>query len=122
VPILMDIPILKYFFSTKTTIRSDAAVVILLTPRDQAFWDERNQKALAEFIEMRRAYLKARQGTEEDMQRYRERYPDWAQIPPNRFASHLFMMENSEIYRAVSGQDLAGEDVDLELLGPKPNK
>jgi hypothetical protein len=30
-------------------------------------------------------------------------------------------MENSEIYRVVSGQDLVSEDVNLELLGPKPN-
>ena len=30
-------------------------------------------------------------------------------------------MENSEIYRAVSGQDLTSEDVNLELLGPKGN-
>jgi hypothetical protein len=28
-------------------------------------------------------------------------------------------MENSEIYRIVSGQDLVSEDVNLELLGPK---
>ena len=30
-------------------------------------------------------------------------------------------MENSEIYRVVSGQDLISEDVNLELLGPKAN-
>ena len=71
---------------------------------------------------MRRAFLKARQGTEEDMRRFRERYPDWDQIPPNRFASHFFLMENSELYRAASGQDLTSEDLDLELLGPKSNK
>jgi len=120
VPVLMSIPILKYLFSTKSTIHADSAVIILLTPRDPAFSDERNRKALAEFVEMRRAFLQARQGTEEDMRRFRERYPDWDQVPPNRFASHLFMMENSELYRAVSGRDLTGEDVDLELLGPKP--
>jgi len=121
VPILRDIPILKYFFSTKSTIRSDSAVIILLTPRDPAYSGEQNRKALAEFVEMRRAFLKARQGTEEDKQRFRERYPDWQQIAPNRFASHIFMMETSELYRAFSGQDLTSEDVDLELLGPKPN-
>ena len=119
VPGLMYIPILKYLFSTKSTIQADTAVIILLTPRDAAFRDERNQKALEEFVEKRRALLQARQGTEEDMRRFRERYPDWYQIPPNRFASHFFLMETSEIYRTVSGQDLTGEDVDLELLGPK---
>jgi len=121
VPGLRDIPILKYFFSTKVTTIADAAVVILLTPRDPAFSDERNRKALAEFIEKRRAFIRARQGTGEDMRRYRERYPDWDQFPPNRFASHIFLMENSEIYRVVSGQDLVSEDVNLELLGPKRN-
>ena len=122
VPVLMYIPILKYLFSTQTTIQSDSAVIILLTPRDPAFWDEQNQKALAEFVEKRRAFLQARQGTEEDMQRFRERYADWVQIAPNRFATHFFLMENSELYRNASGQKLASEDLDLELLDPKPNK
>jgi Tfp pilus assembly protein PilF len=121
VPYLRDIPILKYFFSTKTTVISDAAVIILLTPREAAFQDERNRKALAEFVALRRAFIKARQGTEEEMRRFRERYPDWQQVPPNRFASHLFMMETSVLYRSMSGQDLTSEDVGLELLGPKPN-
>lgn len=120
VPVLMDVPILKYLFSTRTTIQSDTAVIILLTPRDPAFLDERNRKDRAEFVEKRRAYLKAMHGTPEDMRRFRERYPDWNQFPPNRFASHFFMMENSELYRSASGQDLTSEDVDLELLGPKP--
>jgi len=121
VPYLRDIPILKYFFSTKSTTIADTAVIILLTPRDPAFTGERNLKALTEFVEKRRAFIRARKGTEEDMRRYRERYPDWDQFPPNRFASHIFLMENSEIYRVVSGQDLVSEDVNLELLGPKPN-
>jgi hypothetical protein len=120
VPYLRDIPILKYFFSTRTTVTSDAAVIILLTPRDPAYSDERNRKALAEYVEMRRAFIRARQGTEEDMRRFRERYPDWQQIPPNRFASHLFMMETSELYRAFSGQELTSEDIGLGLLGPNP--
>ena len=122
VPYLRDIPILKYFFSTTSTTIADTAVIILLTPRDPAFTGERNQKALAEFIEKRRAFIRARQGTGEDMRRFRERYPDWDQFPPNRFASHIFLMENSDMYRVVSGQDLVSEDVNLELLGPNPNK
>lgn len=121
VPYLRDIPILKYFFSTKIAVTSDVAVIILLTPRDPAFQDEQNRKALAEFVAMRRAFIKARQGTEEDMQRFRERYPNWQQLPPNRFASHAFLLETSQLYRTVSGQDITSEDVGLELLGPKPN-
>ena len=119
VPILRDIPILKYFFSTETLLQTDTAVIILLTPRDAAFWDERNRKASEEFVEMRRAFIRARQGTQEDMRRFRERYPDWDKIPPNRFGSHLYLLETSEVYRSVSGQELTSDDIDLELLGPK---
>jgi len=32
------------------------------------------------------------------------------------------MMENSELYRNVSGQELVGADLDLELLGKPPAK
>jgi len=119
VPILRDIPIIKYLFSTKSTTIADAAVIILLTPRDPAFSDERNRKALAEFVTMRRAFLRAKQGSEEDMRRFRENYPNWQQLAPSRFASHFFMLENSELYRSFSGQELTSEDVGLELLGPK---
>jgi hypothetical protein len=56
------------------------------------------------------------------MRRFRERHPDWMQIAPNRFASHIFLMENSEIYRALSGEDLISDNLDLELLGPAPKK
>jgi type II secretory pathway component GspD/PulD (secretin) len=122
VPYLRHIPILKYLFSTTITSVTDAAVIILVTPRDAAFSDQQNRKALEEFIELRRAFIKARQGTQEDMQRFRERYPDWNKIPPNRFGSHLFMLENSPVYRYFSGQELTSEDIDLSLLGPNPNQ
>ncbi len=122
VPVLMDIPVLKYFFSRRTTLDSNAAVMILLTPRDPAFQDERNQKDAAQFLEKRRAYLQARRGTPEDMRRFQERYPDWHQLAPSRFATHFFLLQNSELYRAASGQELTSEDVNLELLGPDPKK
>jgi hypothetical protein len=84
--------------------------------------DERNRMALSEFVEKRRAYLQAKQGTEEDMRRFRQRYPDWDQIAPSRFASHFFLMSNSELYRAASGQDIESDALDLELLGKPPKK
>jgi type II secretory pathway component GspD/PulD (secretin) len=86
IPGLKSIPIIKHFFSEKVTTTSDLAIIMLLTPRDPAFQDERNVRATAEFVEKRRAFLQARQGAPEDMQRFRERYPDWMQIAPNRFA------------------------------------
>ena len=123
VPVLMYIPVLKYFFSNRTKTISDAALVILLTPRDPAYWGEKNQKDYDAFVIERRAYLQARQGTPEDWQRFKAQYPNWDQIPPNRYASQSFMIKNSELYRKVSGQDLKPSelDQDLDLLG-KPKK
>ena len=122
VPGLKSIPVIKYLFSEKSTSISDLAIIILLTPRDPAFWDEQTKKATAAFVEKRRAYVQATRGTAEDMQRFKERYPDWDQLAPNRFASHFFLMENSDAYRRVSGIDLASEDLDFELLGKQPKK
>jgi tetratricopeptide (TPR) repeat protein len=122
VPVLKSIPIIKYLFSTKSTAVSDLGLIILLTPRDPAYWDEQNQKAIGEFVEKRRAYVQATQGTAEDMQRFKERYPDWDKLAPNRFASHFFLMENSDIYRRASGMDLATESLDFDLLGKVPKQ
>ena len=122
VPGLMSIPILKYLFSTDTTIESKVAILVLVTPRDPAFWGRQNQLAIQEFVEKRRAFLQARQGTEEDMQAFRERYPDWDQLPPSRFTAHLFLTKASDIYRTVAGTELTSEDIDLELLGPNRRK
>lgn len=122
VPVLRSIPILKYLFSTKRTVEGYSAVIILLTPRDPAFMDERNRRSIAAFVEQRRAFIQAMQSGEEEMRRFRERYPDWNQVAPNRFASHFFLMNNSELYRNVSGQDLASEALDFELLGRAPRK
>jgi hypothetical protein len=116
VPGLMHVPILKYLFSKTTTVQSDAAVIVLLTPRDPRFWDEQNRKEIADFVAMRRAFLEARQGTPADLQRFRERYPNWYELPPSRFGAHFFLLENSELYRAVSGEDLQEEDLDYDAL------
>ena len=113
-------PIIKYLFSEEKTITKDASIIILLTPREPAFWDEQNHRALAEFVAKRRAYVQATQGTAEDMQRFKERYPDWNKLAPNRFASHFFLMENSEVYRRVSGADLGNESLDFDILGKTP--
>lgn len=116
VPVLKDIPFVQLFFSTKTKTINDLSVIVLLTPRDPAYWDEQNRKALEEFVAKRRAYMVAAKGTPEDMKQFRERYPDWHKLAPNRFASHFFLMETSDVYRAVSGVDLAHENLDLALL------
>ena len=122
VPGLMYVPILKYLFSTRTVVQADVAVLILLTPRDPAYLDQQNRKALADFVDQRREFLRAKQGTPEDMARFQARYPDWDRMAPNRFASHFFLMNNSELYRAVSGQDMVSDALDVDLLGPPPKK
>jgi tetratricopeptide (TPR) repeat protein len=120
VPGLKSVPIIKYLFSEEKTITKDFSIIILLTPREPAYWDEQNHRALVEFVEKRRAYVQATQGTAEDMQRFKERYPDWNKLAPNRFASHFFLMENSEVYRRVSGTDLGNESLDFDILGKTP--
>jgi type II secretory pathway component GspD/PulD (secretin) len=122
VPGLKSIPVIKYLFSETTTITSDLAVVILLTPRDPAFWDEKTRKAKEEFVEKRSAFVKAIRGTDEDMRRFKERYPDWNKLAPNRFASHFFMLENNEAYRKVNGVDLADESLSVDLMDKQPSK
>ena len=117
VPGLMYVPLLKHLFSTKTTVQNDTAVIILLTPRDPAYMDARNREALAAFVEKRRAFVKAYQGTAEDLQRFRQQNPDWDQLAPNRFASHFFLVNNSELYRVVSAQDIVSDALDLDILG-----
>ena len=66
--------------------------------------------------------VKAQQGTAEDIRRYRERYPDWYKVPPNRYSSHFLLTETSEMYRTVSGADLVDESLDLDLLGKVPKE
>jgi Tfp pilus assembly protein PilF len=116
VPILKSIPLLKYLFSQKTTVETNTAIIILLTPRDPAFNDNSRRKALAKFVQMRRAFIKAQKGTKKDMRKFRNRYPNYRDLVPNRFASHFFLLENSDIYRRVSGEDIIDEDLDLHLL------
>lgn len=119
IPILRDIPIIKYLFSVKVTSSVDLAIIMLLTPRDPAFWDEHYRQDVAAFVEKRRAFIQAEQGTEEDLRRFKERYPDWNQLAPNRFVSHFVLLKNSEVYRRVSGIDLANENLDFDALGAK---
>ena len=104
----------------KVTTTSDLALIILITPRDPAYWDARNRRATEEFVRKRRDFVAASKGTPADMERFRERYPDWDRIAPNRLASHFFLIENSETYRRLSGVDLASDNLDFDLLGKAP--
>lgn len=116
VPILKEIPLVNLVFSEKNTVDENTAIIILLTPRDPAFNDQRNRKNLAFFVKKRRQFVKAKQGTKEDMKKFKQKFPNWQQLAPNRFASHFFLLEKSDLYRRVSGDDLVEEDLDLHLL------
>jgi general secretion pathway protein D len=120
VPGLMSVPILKYFFSTKSTVVTNSAVVILLTPRDPVFWGAEYNKSFTEFVQRRRDFLRAMQGTEQDLKSFRERYPDWDQLPPSRLSTHAILMENSVFYRNESGQNLTTTPLDLRVLSEEP--
>jgi hypothetical protein len=50
------------------------------------------------------------------MKIFKQKFPNWQQLAPNRFASHFFLLEKSDLYRRVSGDDLVEEDLDLHLL------
>jgi hypothetical protein len=97
-------------------------VVILLTPRDPGYMDAQNREALSQFVAKRKAYVEATHGTDEDMRRFRQQYPDWDQLAPNRFASHFFLMNNSALYRFVSGQDVVSEKLDVDILSSPEKK
>jgi hypothetical protein len=77
---------------------------------------------LAEFVSVRREYIEARNGTPEDFQRFCERHPDWRQFAANRFASHIFLLRTSELYRTLSGADLSTESLELDLLDPSSSR
>ncbi len=122
VPGLRSVPIIKYLFSENVITTSDLAIVILLTPRDPAFWDEQNRKTTAAFLERRRAFIQAVKGTDDDMRRFKERYPDWYKLVPNRLSSHFYLLEKSEAYRKVNGVDLADESLRFDPLAKLPEK
>ena len=116
VPILRDIPVLKYFFSTESELETRESAIILITPRDPALLNVERNQALDEFIERREAWLKAAAGTPEERNLFRENYPDWYKPAPNRYASHFFLLETSELYRNVQASDLTMETVEFGLI------
>ena len=122
VPVLKSVPLVKYFFSAKSTVGLNTSVIILLTPRDPAFVDENNRRSLGDFVDQRTAFVRASAEGDEALILFRERYPDWNQVPPNRYFSHIYLMNHSQLYRAVSGEDLATDALDFEILGEMPKK
>ncbi|MFH0946071.1 MAG: type II and III secretion system protein [Planctomycetota bacterium] len=115
VPLLKDIPLLGALFGNETEVDDVQSTVILLTPRDPGLIDERRNEEIASFIERRRAYVKAREAGGAEIDRFKQEYPDWYQPRPNRYASHIFLLNNSSIYRQVSGDDLRTDALESGL-------
>lgn len=105
-PWLRKVPVLEWFFANETEVDDVQSTVILITPRAPAFIDERRNQSIDEFIERRRAYVRARADGGAAIDQFKGEYPDWYKPRPNRYASHIFLLNNSSIYRQVSGDDL----------------
>jgi len=116
VPILRAIPLVRYLFSTTRELESRSSVIILLTLREPAMMDAQNFEAIDEFVARRREWIRAASEGPEALQRLREEAPEWFQPAPNRYASHFFLMNNSDLYRNIRGEDLSEEALEFDLL------
>ena len=112
VPVLMHIPVLKYLFSNKSVIISDASLVILLTLAIRPIGKKTIGRNTTRSSWSAAPFLGSGNARPEDWQHLQERYQNWEQFPPNRFASNSFMMKNSEFYRKVSGENLTPDQLD----------
>ncbi len=117
VPILRKIPILNLIFSNKTEVDDVLSTIIFITPREPAKVDQQLQDDIAFFIERRIEYIKAKEEGAEAIEKFKEDYPDWYQPQNNRYATHLFLVNNSRVYRELRGEDLRAEELRKDLLG-----
>lgn len=116
-PILRDIPIIKYLFSRDTRVDAVSSTVIVITPRDANLIDEQNREGLKKFLEYRREYINAVAGSAADKEAFKEKYAGtWYKPKPNSYASHIFMLQNSEIYRGLRGYDLSTETLETGIM------
>lgn len=115
VPYLRAIPGLDLLFSNEAEADDVRSAVILVTPREPGWQDQRRNEEIDQFIARRRAYVKARAEGPDAIARFQGEYPDWFRPRPNRFASQLFLMNYSPIYRQVSADDLRTEGTEPGL-------
>lgn len=116
VPILRGIPFIRMFFSEKGIVDETQTTVLFLTPRRPGKLNLQIQEDTRSFIERRRRYIGALSGSEEDIARFKEEYPDWFKPQPNRYASHLYLINNSNVYKQIRGEDLRTGDIERNLL------
>lgn len=116
VPVLRDIPVIKYFFSNKTDVDDVLSTIIFITPREPGKINDVMQDRIEKFIQRRVKYLEAMAGGPEAVKTFKEEYPDWYKPQSNRYASHFFLVNNSDIYRSLRGEDLRTEQIRRDLL------
>jgi hypothetical protein len=108
VPLLQDIPILQYLFSTSGTTDIQKSVLIIITPRPAQFIYQ-SEKARAE-------HEKDLPEEERPIASLRARYADWFKPYPN-WASIFHHMQENSLYREFRTGDVALESwADLRTL------
>ena len=116
VPILRKIPVLNMFFSNRTEVDDVLSTIVFLTPREPAILNEQHQKEIEDFIERRRRYIEAREKGPDAIKQFKEEYPGWYKPQRNVYASHFFLVNNSNIYSSLRSEGLRTEDIRRDLL------
>jgi len=116
VPLLRSIPFIKYFFSNQTKVNDVLSTIVFITPRTPGIVDQANQRALDAFIERRNRYLDAREQGGEVLEKFKQDYHDWYKPQNNRYATHVFLTNNSQIYRELRGEDLRTERIRRDIM------
>jgi hypothetical protein len=116
VPILRDIPIIKYFFSRSTEVDDTLSTVIFITPREPGILNEKEQEDLENLIHARLAYIRAREKGDAAIAEFKKTHTNWYKPKPNRYASHFALTNNSAIYRELRGEDLRTEEIRRDIM------
>jgi hypothetical protein len=120
VPVLRDIPVVKYFFSNETEVDDVLSTIVFITPREPGKINADMQTAIENFIKRRSRYVEVMtDGRPEVVEQFKQEYPDWFKPQANRYATHFFLVNNSEIYRSLRGEDLRGEQLRRDLMSVK---
>lgn len=106
VPVLQDVPLIQYLFSSQTTRDFNRSVLVLVTPR-RAEYTYRPRDA--------RKLTGAAQGASEDevLNELKARYTDWFRPYPN-WASVFRHLQNNTLYREFRTGDVALERWDTQ--------
>ncbi|MCB2156252.1 type II and III secretion system protein [bacterium] len=115
-PYLRDVPVLKYLFSNETDVDDVQSAVIFLTPREPGKINEELQKNTQAFLDRREEYVEARNRGPEAIAEFKQRHPDWYKPQPNKYATHIYLSNNSDVYRAIRGEDLSTEGLRRDIL------